>query len=423
MSRRDLGLERPVFPVREVGAVAAEGEDVADELCAPCEEEEQAETPLCPPSVYQPTRSEYLDHCVTHYPFRAWCRYCLEGRGREFGHEHGRGTKDDRSTPVVSFDYCFLSDNGNVTTDVEFADAGESAIKLLVARDSKSKALFAHVVPVKGVDSKGFAVSSLVADVRWLGYTKVVLKSDNEPAIVKLLGEALRELRINGLEQCLEEHPPEYDPQANGSAEVGVKLLKGHFRTLRSCLENRIGFKIPVRHALITWMVRHAANLVTWCSKGHDGRTAYQRVKGRDFRTRLMDLGEFSRYKNRAQESFANVSNGSRFHSGVFVGIDSRTGQYMIYDDGIKLARTVTRVPELEKWSKALLSDIQMTPYSLHVPKEPEVVIREPVARADDAPIPKEEITRRLYLRPSDFVGPDGFGLTRGCRRCDYFAK
>ena len=174
-------------------------------------------------------------------------------------------------------------------------------------------------------------MSSLVDDVRWLGYIKVVLKSDNEPAIVKLLGEALREFRINGLEQCLEEHPPEYDPQSNGSAEVGATLLKGHFRTLRSCLENQVGFKIPVRHPLIAWMIRHAANLITWCSKGHDGRTAYQRVKGCDFRTRLMQFGEFCRFKNRAQESLANVSGGSRYHSGVFVGIDNRTGQYALF--------------------------------------------------------------------------------------------
>ena len=119
--------------------------------------------------------------------------------------------------------------------------------------------------------------------MKWLGYNKIALKSDNEPAIVKLLAEALRELRIQGLEQCLEEHSPEYDPQSNGSAEVGVKLLKGHLRTLKSCLESQIGHKIPVRHPLVAWMVRHAANLITWCSKGHDGRTGYQRVKAREF--------------------------------------------------------------------------------------------------------------------------------------------
>ena len=45
-----------------------------------------------------------------------------------------------------------------------------------------------------------------MSDILWMGYTRVTLKSDNEPAIVKLLREALRELRIQGLEQCLEEH-------------------------------------------------------------------------------------------------------------------------------------------------------------------------------------------------------------------------
>ena len=79
------------------GAIAGDDarDDVAfDELCAPCEDEEQAEMPACLPDVYQPTPSEYADHCVTHYPFRVWCRHCLEGRGREFAHEHHRGDKD-----------------------------------------------------------------------------------------------------------------------------------------------------------------------------------------------------------------------------------------------------------------------------------------------------------------------------------------
>ena len=62
------------------------------------------------------------------------------------------------------------------------------------------------------------SVDALVRDVKWLGYSKVALKSENEPGIVKLLQEALRELRVQGLEQTMEEHSPEYDPQGKGSA-------------------------------------------------------------------------------------------------------------------------------------------------------------------------------------------------------------
>ena len=414
---------RPVFPVSEMIAEAggaSESEDKSrDEIRAADEEEEQAEMPLCLPSVYQPTRSEYMDHCVTHFPFRAWCKHCLEGRGREFGHDNRSGVKDDRSTPVVSFDYAFISDVGEITTDAEFEAAGDVAVKILVVRDNKSKSIFAHVVPVKGIDDKGFAVSVLVEDVKYLGYSKVVLKSDNEPAIVKLLTEALRELRIQGLEQCLEEHSPEYDPMANGSAEVGVKLWKGQFRTLKSCLESQIGYKIPVRHPLISWLVRHAACLIMWCSKGHDGRTAYQRIKGREFKTKLMAFGEFCRFKNRSHEPVANVRDGTRFHSGIFVGIDQRTGQYMIYSgDEIKLARTVVRVPELEKWNKASLAGVSVTPYNLHVPKEAEVVFKDKNEVDQQAPEPKASLARQIYLRSSDF---EQFGMTRGCPTCDHY--
>ena len=72
----------------------------------------------------------------------------------------------------MSVDYCFISDHGEVETDEQFAAAGEGAAKVLVVRDSRSKALFALVVPSKGVEERGFAVDSLVEDVRWLGYSR-----------------------------------------------------------------------------------------------------------------------------------------------------------------------------------------------------------------------------------------------------------
>ena len=77
--------------------------------------------------------------------------------------------------------------------------------------------MFGHVVPQKGIDSKKFAVDAIVNDILWLGHTKVVLKSDNEPAILKLLIESLRELRANGLQRVMSEDSPEYDPQATSS--------------------------------------------------------------------------------------------------------------------------------------------------------------------------------------------------------------
>ena len=85
-------------------------------------------------------------------------------------------------------------------TQEEF-EADEGAIKVLVVKESRKKCMFSHVVPRKGIDEKRYAVDVLVDDVKWLGYTKIMLKSDNEKAILKLLTETLRELRIEVLKK------------------------------------------------------------------------------------------------------------------------------------------------------------------------------------------------------------------------------
>ena len=64
---------------QRVFALESEEAKEEDKEIKAMEEEEQAATPANLPDVYQPTRSEYLDHCTTHYPYRAWCRHCLEG--------------------------------------------------------------------------------------------------------------------------------------------------------------------------------------------------------------------------------------------------------------------------------------------------------------------------------------------------------
>ena len=63
-----------------------------------------------------------------------------------------------------------------------------------------SKSVFVHAVPQKGIDDKRFAVDCIVEDVLCLGYSKVLMKSDNELAIVKLLKESLAMLNVEGLE-------------------------------------------------------------------------------------------------------------------------------------------------------------------------------------------------------------------------------
>lgn len=268
----------------KVDGAAVFGNEVDGDVVE-CEDEVQTASSL--PSPYMPSQSERDDHELTHAQYRSWCEHCVNGRGVEMGHRMG-DDHSERGVALVAFDYMFLT-SANLYSRSDWMSCDEKDIdpklvlKILVVRDMKSKSIFAHAVRCKGSDEDGYAVRCLVDDVKWLGYSKVILKSDNEPAIVKLLADTLKSLRVEGLEQACEEHPPPYDPQSNGQIEVGVKLVKGQLRTMRSALESKVGFRIPVAHPLISWLVSHAANVLSWYSRGRDGRAAYQRVRGRPF--------------------------------------------------------------------------------------------------------------------------------------------
>ena len=82
-----------------------------------------------------------------------------------------------------------------------------------MVKDLKNNSIFAHVVLQKVMDADGYAVVRLVDDIKWLGYTKVLPKADNERPIVRLLIDSLRSLRIVGLEQVAQEARAPYDRQ------------------------------------------------------------------------------------------------------------------------------------------------------------------------------------------------------------------
>ena len=99
--------------------------------------------------------------------------------------------------------------------------------------------MFAPVLPQKGLDADGYAVARPVEDIKWLGYAKLLVKSDNEPAIVALCNEALRRFRIEGIEQASRKGPPAYESSSNGAVEGAVKAVQGLLRTVKLGFERK----------------------------------------------------------------------------------------------------------------------------------------------------------------------------------------
>ena len=301
-SSAPTGLVPTESPIVHDGEINANAEDETgaaegdDELVA-----EEVEVTRALPNPVLPNQAQVDHHWLSHLPYRSWCGACVGGRGRAIPHWRTGGR---RKIPTLAFDYCFISKTGvysreewvtlkaNATTELE-------GVKILVVREIVSRCTFAHVVQHKGVDDDGYAVSCLVKDIEWLGATKLMLRSDNEPAIIALLKKTLKTVRIEvaDVDQIAEEHPPERDPQANGAIESAVGGFKGLLRTYVVALETRLGHRVPPDHPVISWLVQHTSYLMTVKVKGEDGQTAYERVRMRAFNTRMLEFAEMCRYK------------------------------------------------------------------------------------------------------------------------------
>jgi hypothetical protein len=127
----------------------------------------------------KPGREEWDNHMRVHIPYRKWCPHCVDGK-RKAG-IHGKiedDLKEEEEVPVISFDYMQLSTSEGKEKDI-------AVLPTLVSFERGVKWVSANVVPEKGVE--GYAVQAAGREIDLAGLRRVVIKSDQEPALKDLL--------------------------------------------------------------------------------------------------------------------------------------------------------------------------------------------------------------------------------------------
>ena len=201
--------------------------------------EEVADLKVAPAPV-RPPAAQVEDHDIAHLPYRNWCDPCVEGRA--LGEQRGRHAGRVHEIPRVGIDYWYIT-SGTVKARRELADKypmtaeGNAALtearkkkevmKCLILRCHESKAVFAHSIPVKGDDEDHYVADLIATDVAFMGHVKLLLKSDNEPALQALVTRIIEiaKIELKDLEKLSREEPAKYDSQSNGATEIGVKSI------------------------------------------------------------------------------------------------------------------------------------------------------------------------------------------------------
>ena len=109
------------------------------------DEAQEGHAPRLLPDPGRPTARERAIHEAIHIPFRAWCRECVLGRGRDRQH---RRIEDEDGVPRVSMDYMFFTEHGvYVTLDEAEASNREHGglqkwcLTVMVLKDFKYKSI------------------------------------------------------------------------------------------------------------------------------------------------------------------------------------------------------------------------------------------------------------------------------------------
>ena len=175
--------------------------------------------------------------------------------------------------PVISFDYMQQK-------TAEGQEENIGVLPVLASFERGVKWVSANVVPEKGVD--GYAVQAAGREIDLAGLRRVVIKSDQEPALKELL-RVVKAERPEDIELQPEESPVG-ESKSNGEIERAIQTIQGQVGALKLGLESRYQRKILEDHPIWPWAVMYAAILINICLVGDDGRTSYERKKGRRFK-------------------------------------------------------------------------------------------------------------------------------------------
>ena len=120
---------------------------------------------------------------------------------------------------------------------------------------------------------------------------------------------------------------------------------------------------MPGNHVLFAWLVKHASEVLFRFAKGDDGKTAYQRIKGRPFNKAIVEWAEVVQYQKlgTAGENKSEF----RWEKGIYLGHLDVTGELRIGTElGVVKARDMRRYADpAVSWDVEFIFGIKGTPW------------------------------------------------------------
>ena len=179
-------------------------------------EAQQAQTLRSP---ILPSQQEQDAHSLTHQPHRSWCRICQQAKGR--GCQHRRQYQQEENISIIQPDYTFMHDPHQAPQRT-----GRPHTYTILTAIESTTGLGLAVLTSK----KGYTPHQAAQLHRWIirhGFTKSVLQSDHETALMQLVSTVATDLKLPTRVS------PPYSHQSQGKVKRFHQNLLGQLRTTR----------------------------------------------------------------------------------------------------------------------------------------------------------------------------------------------
>ena len=121
---------------------------------------------------------------------------------------------------------------------------------------------------------------------------------------------------------------PKGESQSNGVAERAVQDIEDGLRTHKLDLEGELKEQVPISHTILIWLVEHVVDILIKFKVGHDGRTAYERLKGKQYKGEVLEFA--SSVLHRVPDKARGGLMMERWLPGVWLGKRFTTDEHVV---------------------------------------------------------------------------------------------
>ena len=137
------------------------------------QEDEEYRNPNHPTAPSAPTKEEWIEHQITHVPYKSWCPICVKNAAVNNPHKL---THHFRGVAQFCMEYMYMTKK---------PDEEQIMHPILVIKERVSGGTWALATIRKGAFQNKL-VRRIIEIIDGVGSPKIIIKSDQEPAMVEI---------------------------------------------------------------------------------------------------------------------------------------------------------------------------------------------------------------------------------------------